>query len=183
MPGSFVTTLLQGDRNLLEPRRWRTASYWRRSATMDVVQDYSTKAQLNQPWPSSIMIGGGRGLDPAIDANVLGQVRWDERQWHSSHGHAPYRIAGTVTDSASVAIGDAKLRLYQTKGQGPGRDAGADGERDAVIAETTSAPSGDALTTGSYGFPVLDNTTQYYIVGENSDGTLVGTTVKTLTGS
>lgn len=114
-------------------------------------------------------------------------VTIDPRIWYSHHGHAPYRITGTVKNSVGAAIGGAKLLLFQSTGHnskfgteaanGPGQ-----GVNDALQA-TVSTGAGDAQTLGGYGFVVLDNTTPHYIVAESSDGTLVGTTVKTLVGS
>lgn len=80
-------------------------------------------------------------------------------------------------------MGGAKLRLYKSTGH-TATDVTLAGESiDYAVARTESAGSGEGLTVGSYGFGVPDNTTQHYIVAESSDGTLVGTTVKTLVGS
>ena len=148
------------------------------------VQSGVARPPVHMPWPrpACSMVGG----DPAGVAGgytVDNFTTYNEKVWYSGHGHAPYRITGTVKNSGGTAIPGASLKLYQTVGQGPAQGDGADGIRDAVVQETISAQTAEALNTGSYGFAVWDNVTLYYIRGENTDGTLVGTTVKTLVGS
>lgn len=139
--------------------------------------------EVRRSWPRN---RGLCGVDPSgvSYGHVLdNSARWDDSLWHSSHGHAPYRITGTVKNSGGTPLAGAKLRLYKTNGH-TASDVTTPGDPiDAAVARTESAGSGDGITVGSYAFGVLDNTTQHYIVAESSDGTLVGTTVKTLVGS
>ena len=185
MPGLLVNTAAPGTGAKHHPTsNWEVRnSRWRNKC---VVSDKPTRAPRQLRWP---LRGSLTGLDPAglsAGYTVDSIVRWDERQWRSGHSHAPFRITGLTKNSADAAIGGCTLKLYQTAGHGHhyGIDPlGPGSPKDSLIQETTSADSGDALELGRYSFGVWDNTTQYYIVAQNTDGTLVGTTVKTLVGS
>lgn len=134
-------------------------------------------------WPRNTALSG---CDPSavMCSHVLdNSARWDDRVWHSSHGHPPYRISGTVKNGSGTALAGAKIKLFKTRGHTASDQTIVGDSVDAAVLETVSAGSAEAITLGSYGFGVHDNTTQHYIRAVSSDGTLVGTTVDTLVGS